>query len=53
MGEQVSDRVYQRILKENALGRVSDPKEVADFIYHLSLMNNVSGQVFNLDSRTV
>jgi 3-oxoacyl-[acyl-carrier protein] reductase len=53
MGEQVSDRMYQRVLKENALGRVSDPKEVADFIYHLSLMNNVSGQVFNLDSRTV
>jgi 3-oxoacyl-[acyl-carrier protein] reductase len=53
MGEQVSDRIYQRILKENILGRVSDPKEVADFIYHLTLMNNVSGQVFNLDSRIV
>jgi len=53
MGEQVSDRIYEHILKENVLGRVSDPKEVADFIYHLSLMNNVSGQVFNLDSRIV
>jgi 3-oxoacyl-[acyl-carrier protein] reductase len=51
MGEKVSDSIYQRILKENALNRVSDPEEVADFIYHLSLMNNVSGQVFNLDSR--
>ena len=53
MGEKVSDGIYQRVLKENALNRVSDPKEVADFIYHLSLMNNVSGQVFNLDSRIV
>src|SRR5512143_1158319 len=53
MGEKVSEGIYQRVLKENALNRVSDPKEVADFIYHLSLMNNVSGQVFNLDSRIV
>jgi len=53
MGETVSDGIYQRVLKENALNRVSDPEEVADFIYHLSLMNNVSGQVFNLDSRIV
>ncbi len=53
MGEKVSDVIYQRVLKENTLNRVSDPKEVADFIYHLSLMNNVSGQVFNLDSRIV
>ncbi len=51
MGEKVSDGIYQRVLRENALNRVSDPEEVADFIYHLSLMNNVSGQVFNLDSR--
>jgi len=53
MGEKVSDVIYQRVLRENALNRVSDPEEVADFIYHLSLMNNVSGQVFNLDSRIV
>ncbi len=51
MGEKVSDTIVERILKDNALGRVSDPKEVAEFIYRLSLMNNVSGQVFNLDSR--
>ncbi len=51
MGEEVSDEVLERVLRENALGRVSDPREVARFIYNLSLMNNVSGQVFNLDSR--
>ena len=51
MGDTISDTVLERILKENALNRISDPKEVAEFIYHLSLMKNVSGQVFNLDSR--
>jgi 3-oxoacyl-[acyl-carrier protein] reductase len=51
MGDKISDVVLDRILGENSLGRVSEPNEVADFIYHLSLMNNVSGQVINLDSR--
>jgi 3-oxoacyl-[acyl-carrier protein] reductase len=53
MGSNILDAVHDRILKENALGKPSDAHEVADFIYHLSLMNNVSGQVFNLDSRIV
>jgi 3-oxoacyl-[acyl-carrier protein] reductase len=53
MGDGVSDGVHKRILLQNALGRMSDPHEVADFIYHLSLMKNVSGQVFNLDSRII
>lgn len=53
MGAELSDSIRDRILKENALGRVSDPKEVAEFIAHLSAMNNVSGQVFNLDSRVI
>jgi 3-oxoacyl-[acyl-carrier protein] reductase len=53
MGSNISDSVHDRILKENALGKASEPQEVAAFIYHLSLMNNVSGQVFNLDSRII
>ncbi len=53
MGSQISDSIHERILNENVLGRASDPREVADFVYYLSLMNNVSGQVFNLDSRIV
>jgi 3-oxoacyl-[acyl-carrier protein] reductase len=53
MGSNISDVVHDRILKENSLGKPSAPREVANFIYHLSLMNNVSGQVFNLDSRIV
>ncbi len=51
MGNSVSESVRSRILEENTLGRASSQEEVAEFIYHLSLMQNVSGQVFNLDSR--
>ncbi len=40
-----------KIVKENLLGHSSTLEEVADFIFHLSKMKNVSGQVFNLDSR--
>ena len=53
MSEILSDAMRDRILKENVLNRVSDPQEVAAFVYNLSLMNNVSGQVFNIDSRVV
>ena len=51
MGSSVSGAVLDRIIEENSLGRSSTQEEVADFIYHLSLMQHVSGQVFNLDSR--
>ncbi len=53
MGGNVSNAILDRVLHENVLARVSDPKEVAAFIYHLSQMHNVSGQVFNLDSRVL
>ena len=53
MGDNISDSVREMIIRENALGRVGDHQEVGEFIYQLSLMNNVSGQVFNLDSRIV
>ena len=53
MGSSASGAIRERVLKENALQRISDPIEIAEFIYQLSLMNNVSGQVFNLDSRIV
>ena len=53
MGAGASGAMHDRIMRENALGRQSDPKEVADFVYHLSSMNNASGQIFNLDSRII
>jgi len=51
MGCSVSGAALDRIIEENSLGRSSTQEEVSDFIYHLSLMQHVSGQVFNLDSR--
>jgi 3-oxoacyl-[acyl-carrier protein] reductase len=51
LGGTVRDDVRRRILAENVLGRANEPDEVAEFIHHLTLMRNVSGQVFNLDSR--
>jgi 3-oxoacyl-[acyl-carrier protein] reductase len=53
MGKKASDAVLERVRRENALGRPSDPVEVAEFVYRLSLMANVSGQTFNLDSRII
>jgi len=53
MSTLVSEPVRSRIIEENALGRASTQEEIAEFIYHLSLMQHVSGQVFNLDSRIV
>jgi len=53
MGSAVSNTTRDRILHEHTLNRFSDAQETADFIYHLSLMHNVSGQVFNLDSRVI
>jgi 3-oxoacyl-[acyl-carrier protein] reductase len=51
MGMGAPERVAAQVLGENALGRTSTPAEIAAFVYHLSRMKHVSGQVFNLDSR--
>jgi 3-oxoacyl-[acyl-carrier protein] reductase len=53
MGNEISKVMLDRIIQSNALGRVSNPVEVASFVHHLSLMQDVSGQVFNLDSRVL
>lgn len=53
MGKVLTPAARERIMKELCLGRTSTVEEVADFVHHLSGMKNVSGQVFNLDSRVV
>jgi len=53
MGSGASASYRDEALSENLLKRFSDPAEVAEFIYHLSGMTAVSGQVFNLDSRII
>jgi 3-oxoacyl-[acyl-carrier protein] reductase len=51
MGLEFSPRRQQAMVSENSLRKPSSVKEVAEFIFNLSRMKNVSGQVFNLDSR--
>jgi len=53
MGSELLKVMSDRIVRSNALGRGSSLVEVADFVHHLSLMQDVSGQVFNLDSRVL
>jgi len=43
----------KKVANENCLKKINDPEEVAKFIVFLSQMKNVSGQVFNLDSRII
>lgn len=38
-------------LRDHALGRFADLGEVARMVYHLACLKDVSGQVWNLDSR--
>lgn len=51
MTASLSPGQREKLIGENALNRPSTLEEVSDFIYHLSNMKYVSGQVFNLDSR--
>ncbi|MDA8100047.1 MAG: SDR family NAD(P)-dependent oxidoreductase [Nitrospiraceae bacterium] len=51
MGQTVEPGMRERIMADHVLGRTSEAGEVAEFIYRLSLMRNVSGQVFNIDNR--
>lgn len=51
MTRDLGERYRRQMIEENVLGGPSDFAEVAGFIRHLSMMRNVSGQIFNLDSR--
>lgn len=53
MTAPLSAEVVERNIRESALGRVSDPDEVANFLVYLSSdrMTQVSGQVFHYESR--
>ena len=53
MTESLPAAVIEKNLAESALGKWSDPEEVADFLIFLSSdsMTQVSGQVFHFESR--
>jgi 3-oxoacyl-[acyl-carrier protein] reductase len=48
----VPKEVSRRALEEHVLGRFNTPAEAARFIVFLHSLSAVSGQVFQLDSRT-
>ena len=51
MTQGLSDVMFDRFIAENCLGRPTTCKEVALFVSYLTKLENVSGQVFALDSR--
>lgn len=51
MGRGVPGKVVEKVLSDNVLGRSSDPAEVARLVWFVSTLENVSGQIFNADSR--
>ncbi|MFZ3065074.1 MAG: SDR family NAD(P)-dependent oxidoreductase [Nitrospirota bacterium] len=57
MGADISDKIKEQIIEKNVLKRYppggKGEGEVADFVHYLSTKENISGQVFNLDSRII
>lgn len=51
MTASLSEEVMTAFAEANTLGRINDVAEVARFIAALAEMKNISGQVFQLDSR--
>ena len=51
MTENLSEEHMKAYAEANALGRINSFDEVVRFVVHLASMQNVSGQIFQLDSR--
>ena len=51
MTAQINDDEFRKNISENLLGRGNNIKEIAEFIFNISKMQNISGQIFALDSR--
>ncbi|MCC7201142.1 MAG: SDR family NAD(P)-dependent oxidoreductase [Nitrospirae bacterium] len=51
MTESLSETDTESIINAGVLKKAQDINEVAEFVYSLSDMNQISGQVFNTDSR--
>ena len=51
MTAKLNEKQLQELVAANALGRINSVAEVARFIAFLATTKNLSGQVFQLDSR--
>ncbi len=49
--KNLNEKNIEKIKQTHILNRFQNTKEVSEFIFNLSLMENVSAQIFNLDSR--
>ena len=47
----VCDKLEEKVREENCLKRISSKEEAGRFIVYLSRARDISGQIFNLDSR--
>lgn len=52
MTASLNETAMTEFAAANALGRINSVEEVARFVVFLAAMQNVSGQIFQLDSRT-
>lgn len=50
---KTSEKAMEKAKKDSIIGRLSNIKEVSEFIAHLLTTKNITGQVFSLDSRIV
>ena len=53
LGQSAGEKYIEERKKESVLNTTTDIKEFLDFIFMLSQMETVSGQVFNIDSRII
>lgn len=53
MGKHATERYLEETRKASVLGLTTDMEELVEFILLLSRTKTVSGQVFNIDSRTI
>ncbi|MCL2484487.1 MAG: SDR family oxidoreductase [Endomicrobia bacterium] len=53
LGNSAGDKYIEEIKQESVLKTTTDIKEFLDFVFMLSQMKTVSGQVFNIDSRII
>lgn len=51
MGNKIGGEKIKEKIQENCLGRINEPEDIANFVYFLAQTENISGQVFNIDSR--
>ena len=48
-----TEQILEAYMNQTMLHRLSKPEDIADWVVFLSQKNNVSGQTYNLDSRTL